>query len=127
VGVLPSGLTLNATTGVLSGTPAAATGGVANLTITATNNSGGTNQAFTLTVNQASTITSVASTTFQTVTAGTFTFIATGYPAPAFTTNGLLPTGVTLSSSGVLSGTPAAGTGGGSPVFWAGRQDVQKP
>jgi hypothetical protein len=119
VGVLPSGLTLNATTGVLSGTPAVLsgtpavlTGGVVNLTITATNNSGGTNQAFTLTVNQAPAITSVASTTFETNTVGNFSFAATGYPLPTFTTNGPLPTGVTLSSAGVLSGIPAAGTGG---------------
>ena len=109
---LPDGLTLNANTGVLSGTPAAATGGVYNLTITATNNSGSTNQAFTLTVNQAPSITSVPSTTFETGTAGSFNLNATGYPIPNFTTNGPLPTGVTLSSAGVLSGTPAAGTGG---------------
>ena len=45
-------------------------------------------------------------------TAGTFSFVATGYPAPAFTTDGPLPTGVSLSKEGVLSGTPAAGTQG---------------
>jgi VCBS repeat-containing protein len=97
---------------VLSGRPAAGTGGVMNLTITATNTAGSTNQAFTLTVNQAPAITSVTSTTFAAGTAGSFTVTATGYPAPTFTTNGPLPSGVTLSSSGLLSGTPAAGTGG---------------
>jgi hypothetical protein len=34
--------------------------------------------------------------------------IATGSPAPTFTETGALPTGVTLSSGGVLSGTPTA-------------------
>jgi hypothetical protein len=43
----------------------------------------------------------------------TFTFTATGNPAPTFgVTNGVLPSGLSLSSSGVLSGTTmAAGTG----------------
>ena len=112
-GTLPSGLTLNANTGIISGNPDPGTGGVKSLTITATNTSGSTNQAFTLTVKEASTITSVASTTFQTVTAGTFTFIATGYPAPTFSITGALPPRVGFNTTtGVLSGTPTASAGG---------------
>ncbi|MCH7224966.1 choice-of-anchor Q domain-containing protein [Haloferula sp. A504] len=48
--------------------------------------------------------------------AGSFTMLASGYPAPAFSTTDPLPAGVTLSSSGILSGTPAAGTGGSYPI-----------
>ncbi len=55
----------------------------------------------------APTITSGSSTTFTQGTAGSFQVTATGNPAPTFSvTSGTLPTGVTLSSSGLLSGTP---------------------
>ena len=64
------------------------------------------------TVDQAPSITSAASTTFTVGTAGTFTVAASGYPTSTFTETGSLPSGVTLSSAGALSGTPAAGTGG---------------
>ena len=40
-----------------------------------------------------------------------FAFVGTGSPAPTFATTGTLPSGLTLSSAGVLSGTPlTAGT-----------------
>ena len=52
------------------------------------------------------TITSTDNTSFTKGTAGSFTVIAGGYPAPTITETGTLPTGVTLSSAGVLSGTP---------------------
>ena len=117
-GTLPTGVTLNSTTGVLSGTPAAGTGGSYPITITATNGVGpDATQNFTLTVDQAPAITSGNSTTFTVGAAGTFTVTATGYPAPTFSETGTLPTGVTLNSTtGVLSGTPAAGTGGRYPI-----------
>jgi hypothetical protein len=51
-------------------------------------------------------ITSVNSTTFTEGTAGTFTVTATGSPAPTFSKTGALPAGVTLTSGGLLSGTP---------------------
>jgi hypothetical protein len=41
---------------------------------------------------------------------------ASGYPAPTFSEAGTLPNGVTLTSAGVLSGTPAAGAGGNYPI-----------
>jgi alpha-tubulin suppressor-like RCC1 family protein len=57
-------------------------------------------------------ITSAASATFTTGKAGSFTVKATGYPAPTLTETGALPTGVSFhATTGVLSGTPAAGTG----------------
>jgi len=117
-GALPSGVTLNSTTGVLSGTAAAGSSGSYPITITASNGiSPAATQNFTLTVNQAPAITSGSSATFAVGTAGTFTVVATGYPAPTFSQTGTLPSGVTLNSTtGVLSGTPAAGTGGSYPI-----------
>jgi hypothetical protein len=50
------------------------------------------------------------------VTPGSFTIQATGSPAPSFTETGALPTGVTLSPTGLLSGTPQPGTGGTYPI-----------
>jgi hypothetical protein len=58
-------------------------------------------------------ITSANNTTFTVNAPGTFAVTATGVPAPTFSvTSGSLPSGVTLSSAGVLSGTPALGTVG---------------
>lgn len=57
-------------------------------------------------VGTAPTITSSASSTFVTGQSGSFTVTATGTPTPTFTESGPLPAGVSLSSSGVLSGTP---------------------
>jgi sugar lactone lactonase YvrE len=112
-GALPTGVTFAAATGVLSGTPRASTGGSYPLTFTATNAVGTSPaQSFTLTVDQAPAVTSTNRATFTVGTAGTFTVTGTGYPAPTFSETGALPSGVTLSAAGVLSGTPAAGTGG---------------
>jgi hypothetical protein len=52
-GILPSGLTFNAATGVLSGTPATGTNATYPLTVMATNKGFTVTQAFTLTVNPA--------------------------------------------------------------------------
>jgi hypothetical protein len=48
--------------------------------------------------------------------AGSFTVTATGFPAPTFTKTGTLPAGVTLTSTGKLSGTPVAGAAGSYPI-----------
>ncbi len=115
-GTLPSGVSFS-TAGVLSGTPAAGTGGTYPITITASNGtSPNATQNFTLTVNEAPAITSAASATFTLGAAGSFSAKATGFPAPTFSETGVLPSGVTFSSTGVLSGTPAAGTGGTYPI-----------
>jgi hypothetical protein len=115
-GTLPSGVSLNSTTGVLSGTPAAGTGNTYSFTITASNGATpSATQSFTLTVDAAPVITSASSTTFSENTAGSFTVTATGYPTPiTITESGNLPSGVTF-SNGVLSGTPAVGSSAGSP------------
>jgi hypothetical protein len=97
-----------------SGTPTAT--GTETFTITASDGVGtNATQNFTLTVNQAPSITSANSTSFTVGTAGSFTATANGYPAPTISETGTLPSGVTF-NAGVLSGTPAAGTGGSYPI-----------
>jgi sugar lactone lactonase YvrE len=110
-GTLLGNVTLSSS-GVLSGTPPATSGGVYTITVTATNAVSSYNQNFTLTVDQAPAFSSAAATTFAVGSAGSFAFTATGYPAATFSEVGALPSSVTLSSSGVLSGTSATGTGG---------------
>jgi len=102
--------------GLLSGTPAAGTGGSYPITITATNGVGSpVNQAFVLTVYQVPVITSVAS---DTVAAGVvmspFTVTDTGYPVPTLKASGL-PSGVTM-DAGTIEGTPKATAMGTYPV-----------
>ncbi len=117
-GTLPTGVTFSTVTGVLSGTPAAGTGGIYMLTLAASNGAGtAATQTFTLTVNQAPAVTSAVSATFAAGLAYSFTVTATGFPAPAFTETGALPSGVTFNSTtAVLSGTPATGTNGTYPI-----------
>jgi hypothetical protein len=112
-GTLPTGVTLNPTTGVLASTTAAANG-VYNFTISATNGVGtAATQAFTLNINKAPTITSAATTTFVKGTASTFNVTSTGTPAATYSvTTGTLPDGVTLNTTtGVLASTVAAALG----------------
>jgi hypothetical protein len=62
-------------------------------------------------------VTSASSTTFAVGSPGTFSVTASGYPAPALTEGGSLPTGVAFNvTTGVLSGTPASGTNGSYPL-----------
>ena len=65
-------------------------------------------------MNQVPTVTSAATTTFTVGSAGTFSVTTAGFPTPALTFTGTLPSGVTLVDNGngtaTLSGTPAAGT-----------------
>jgi hypothetical protein len=109
-GALPAGLTLSSS-GTISGTPT--TAGPSTFTVLATDSSGATgSQSFTITISAPSLILSPASlpngTTGiaynQTVTAsggtGSYTFAVT---------SGALPTGLSLSSAGAITGTPSAG------------------
>jgi hypothetical protein len=125
------GLSLNATSGALTGTPTAT--GVFTSTITAGNGVGtAATQSFTLTVNPATsapTITSATGTSFLQGSPGTFTVAATGNPAPTLSESGSLSSGVVLSAAGVLSGIPTqagvfpiaitASNGVGSPATQA--------
>ena len=112
---LPLGLTLNATTGVLSGTPASATGGPFIVTVTATDSASATSvKTYSLSINPAVAVSGPAS-----LPAGT---VGMAYPSTTVTATGGtgtytwsaagLPLGLTLSATtGVLSGTPASATG----------------
>ena len=62
------------------------------------------------------TITSAATTTFKVATAGTFSVTATGTPPLTFTATGAFPSGVSLTSAGLLSGTPQSATAGTYPL-----------
>ena len=94
-GALPSGVSFNSATGVLTGTPGPGTGGTFDLTIMASNGVGtAATQNFVLSVDQAPAISSSSGTVFTVETAGTFTVTASGFPAPTFTESGTLPSGV---------------------------------
>jgi subtilase family serine protease len=108
---LPTGITLS-TSGLLAGTPTQS--GVFTGTVTASNGvSPNATQAYTLTIDQPPAVTSAPiSATVTDGSGATFTLTATGFPAPTFAvTSGNLPSGLSLSSSGVITGTPTeAGT-----------------
>src|SRR6185312_12485222 len=100
---------INATTGVISGTPGAGDIGGIPVSITATNGIGTpATQNFILTVQAgaAPIITSGTNVTFAQSSVSSFNVVATGNPAPTITETGTLPTGLNLSATGVLSGTP---------------------
>jgi len=96
-------------TGTLTGTPAPNSGGTYVATLTASNPNGSTSQTFTITVDEAPAITSASSAALA--VGNTFQVTAAGYPAPTFSLTSSPPTGVTLTSSGVLSVTSAAALG----------------
>jgi hypothetical protein len=65
-------------------------------------------------------ITSSDAASFTDGNAGSFTVTASGFPVPALTESGTLPSGITFTDNGdgtaTLTGTPAAGTGGTYPL-----------
>jgi outer membrane autotransporter protein len=110
-GTLPTGITLSSG-GVLSGTPTQA--GSFNITVTATDSTAGPSapysgsRAYTLTIAGPTITLAPASVPNATVgTAYTRTVAASGGTAPyTFSTTGSVPPGLSISSSGTLSGTP---------------------
>ncbi|WP_181883661.1 putative Ig domain-containing protein [Sphingorhabdus pulchriflava] len=113
-GSLPAGVTLNAATGAVSGTPTAS--GSFAFTVTATDTGAtGAGAPFTVAGNYSLTVAAptivVTPTALPAAIAGqayTATLSASGAVAPySYTlTGGALPTGVTLAANGQLSGTP---------------------
>ena len=101
---LPAGLSLNAATGVISGTPTSA--GTSSVTIDASNGSGTDSETLVLTVNAAPPAVTSALTDAA-ATGSLFSYTITGSNTPAsFSATGL-PPGLTLNSTtGVISGTP---------------------
>jgi uncharacterized repeat protein (TIGR03803 family) len=112
-GTLPPGLTLAAGTGVLSGTPISA--GSFSFTIGVVDTVGGAgSKSFTVIINPAAVIVSTSLASWTVNRSGYFQAIITNGGTGPMTfalTSGTVPPGLTLSSGGVLSGTPsAAGT-----------------
>ncbi len=113
-GALPAGLTLS-TAGTLSGTPSAS--GSFAISLTATDSSSGSGpyaatRSYSLVV-AAPALTLAPATLVDAVVGAAYSqpIVASGGTAPYSyaVTAGALPAGVTLSSSGTLSGTPSAG------------------
>lgn len=61
--------------------------------------------------------TSANTATFRVLSSGSFSITSIGTPS-TFSVTGTLPAGVTLSSAGLLSGTPTTGTAGTYPVIF---------
>src|SRR5438874_2193739 len=115
---LPAGLSVNTTTGVISGTPAAGTDTASpySVTISATNSGGTRSATLTLTINPPPppVVQPPLSATGQVGVAFSYTITATNNPTSYNATG--LPAGLSVNTStGVISGTPAAGTDAGSP------------
>jgi predicted outer membrane repeat protein len=112
-GLLPNGLKFDPASGILSGTPAAGSAGVYSITFTAHNGvDADAVQSFTLKVVELPKITSASSTTFMVGVAGSFRVTTTGFPIPSLSESGTLPSGLKFDvNTGVLSGTPAIGSG----------------
>ncbi len=106
-GTLPAGLTLS-TAGVLSGTPTQSGSFPITVKVTAGNGCIGIGPTYNLVINcQVITVTNPATNTGTANTAFSQTFTAANtIGAVTFTTASPLPTGLTLSAGGVLSGTP---------------------
>ncbi len=110
---LPAGLSINASTGVITGTPAAGTAGThtANITVTG----GGTaTKSFTLTIAAAAIPVDISTPSLpagQVSIPYSYSMTGTGGTAPYSWSAAGLPPGLTMSAAGLLSGTPtAAGT-----------------
>jgi hypothetical protein len=110
-GTLPTGLTLNSVSGVISGT---VTGGSQTFTVTLLDaNHVAATQSYTLTVYAAPAITTPSlntATDNQTTYSQQLTSSGGTSPYTWSLSSGTLPTGLTLSSSGLITGSPVTGS-----------------
>jgi len=106
-GTLPAGLSLNATSGLISGTPSAV--GNATVTVSATNGGGSGNQSLTLQIlARVPAITSAATVNGTVGSAFSHQITANNTPT-SYLVSGFLPAGLSLNAtSGLISGTPSA-------------------
>lgn len=110
-GALPTGLAFNTGTGVISGTPTAA--GAYSFTIDATQSSSSTTISRTYSgVVRTGSITAITPAQIADIPGGinySLQLQSDSFPAATFAvTSGALPTGLTLSSAGLISGNPSA-------------------
>lgn len=128
-GILPAGLSIDPTTGIISGTPTAATAGTVSITIQGTNVSGSVSQTISITVNDAAP-TALNYGTPKTYTNGTPIQVNNpnptgGTPSSYTITSGSLPAGLSLDPvTGVISGKPTAATGGAVSITIRGTNGV---
>jgi hypothetical protein len=115
---LPTGLSINATTGVISGTPTTTTGSPFSVTVTVTDTSGASGSAaFTWTIVNVVTVTNPGGRSSPHGSAITPLTMSATDSNPSITTftwsaGGTLPTGLSINpATGVISGTPSTTTG----------------
>jgi hypothetical protein len=113
---LPDGLIITDNgdgTAVISGIPAAGSGGTYTIHIEAYNSVGASARAFSLKIDEGPVITSASTVTATIGSPFVFGVSASGFPAPRFRLSGALPKGVEFSAAtGTLSGTPRPGSTG---------------
>ena len=111
---LPAGLTLNTSTGVITGTPTAVTA-TATYTVTASNSAGSTTATLSITVNDAAPAGLAYTAGTAVYTVGTpippNSPTSTGGAVTAYSVSPDLPAGLSLDDdTGIISGTPTAVT-----------------
>jgi GH25 family lysozyme M1 (1,4-beta-N-acetylmuramidase) len=106
---LPPGTTMNSA-GLIIGAPTAV--GTYHVTVTPSSSEPVLPATVSFTWDVNGSITSANQVIFHAATASSFTVASLGVSSPEFSETGALPAGVTFSVAGVLSGTPATGSGG---------------
>ena len=115
---LPTGLSLDTTSGVISGTPSAITSS-ASYTVTATNGAGSSNKVITIVVNDSApsalTYTSNSVSYTKDVAISTNSPSSSGGAVVSYSVSPALPTGLSLNTStGAITGTPTVVTSSAS-------------
>ncbi len=111
-GSLPTGLSINSSTGVISGTPSVSSPLTYSFTLRVTDDGGNTaDRLFTLTNTGPTWSTAATLPVFTRNSAYSTTVVATDDGTLTYSlVSGTLPTGLSLSSAGVISGTPSSST-----------------